>query len=53
MHYFTITLDKDGYRGRFYYNSELMWWTEGYSSRANAENAIRALRTHAASAPLR
>lgn len=36
-----------------YYNNELLWWTEGYSSRANAENAIRSLRAHAASAPLR
>jgi uncharacterized protein YegP (UPF0339 family) len=53
MYYFTITDDKDGYRARFYYNDELIWWTEGYSSVANAENAIAALRVHAASAPLR
>lgn len=53
MHYFRITLDDDGYRARFYYNGELMWWTEGYKRRATAENAIRSLRVHAASAPLR
>lgn len=53
MHYFTITLDQDGYRGRFYYNGELMWWTEGYTEKRTAENAIASLRTHAATAPLR
>jgi uncharacterized protein YegP (UPF0339 family) len=53
MHFFRITLDGDGYRARFYYNNELIWWTEGYRHRAGAENAIQALRLHAASAPLR
>jgi uncharacterized protein YegP (UPF0339 family) len=53
LYYFRITSDKDGYRARFYYNQELIWWTEGYVRRAGAENAIRAMRGHAASAPLR
>lgn len=53
MHYFRITHDRDGWRARFYYNHELMWWTEGYVHRAGAENAIAALRKHAATAPLR
>jgi uncharacterized protein YegP (UPF0339 family) len=53
MYYFRITRDGDGYRARFYYNSELMWWTEGYVRQVDAENAIRALRLNAASAPLR
>jgi uncharacterized protein YegP (UPF0339 family) len=53
MHYFTITQDRDGYRARFYYNGELMWWTEGYSSLANAQNAIDSLRANAGTAPQR
>ena len=53
MYYFRITHDKDGWRARFYYSGELMWWTEGYSSEAKARNAIQSLRVHAASAPLR
>jgi uncharacterized protein len=52
MYYFRITHDQDGYRARFYYNRELIWWTEGYVHRAGAEDAIRALRAHAASAPM-
>jgi len=53
MYFFRITHDRDGYRARFYYNDELIWWTEGYVNQQGAENAIRALRLHAASAPLR
>lgn len=51
-YYFTITYDRDGYRARFYYSGTLVWWTEGYSSRANAENALAAIRANAATAPL-
>jgi uncharacterized protein YegP (UPF0339 family) len=53
MYYFTITRDGDGFRARFYYNQELIWWTEGYTRIAGAENAIRAIREHGSSAPLR
>jgi len=53
MYFFRITADNDGYRARFYYNQELIWWTEGYTRRAGAENAITAARQHAATAPLR
>jgi uncharacterized protein YegP (UPF0339 family) len=53
MYYFRITHDEDGYRARFYYQGELMWWTEGYSRRDKAENALRAIRAYAATAPLR
>lgn len=52
--YYKITLDGDGYRARLYSNNgQLVWWTEGYSSRAGAENAIQLNRQHAATAPLR
>jgi uncharacterized protein YegP (UPF0339 family) len=51
-YHFKITQDNDGWRARFYYNQELIWWTEGYSRIAGAENAILAMRQHAANAPL-
>jgi uncharacterized protein YegP (UPF0339 family) len=40
--YFTIKKDRDGYRARLYgANNELVWWTEGYVTKASATNAIR------------
>lgn len=40
--YFTIRLDQDGYRARLWSaNHQLIWWTEGYVGKADAENAIR------------
>ena len=40
-HTFEIYKDKAGeYRVRFKYNSEIMFSTEGYSSKASAKNAI-------------
>jgi uncharacterized protein YegP (UPF0339 family) len=55
MYYYKITYDDDGWRARFYSasNGRLIWWTEGYSSYANAESAVTILRANAASAPLR
>lgn len=38
---FTIQLDKDGYRARLWSGSDLIWWTEGYIRKADAENAVR------------
>jgi len=52
-YFFSLTHDGDGWRARFYYNNELIWWTEGYVNRAGAENVIRAIREHGSSAPLR
>jgi uncharacterized protein YegP (UPF0339 family) len=52
-YYFTIRHDRDGWRARFYYRGELIWWTEGYARRAGAENALDAIRAYAATAPLR
>ncbi|MDX3910957.1 MAG: DUF1508 domain-containing protein [Sphingobium sp.] len=41
---FEITKDKKGeYRVRFRYNSETMFSTEGYSSKASAKNAIESI----------
>lgn len=44
-HTFEITKDKAGeYRVKFKYNSETMFTTEGYSSKASAQNAIESIK---------
>ena len=43
-HYFKIKQNKKGeYVAYFMYNSETMFWTEGYSSKASAKNAIESV----------
>ncbi|WIW95317.1 YegP family protein [Altererythrobacter rubellus] len=40
-HRFEIRKNKKGeFVSYFIYNSETIWWTEGYSSKASANNAI-------------
>ena len=40
-HKFVIEQNKAGeYVAKFKHNSELIWWTEGYSSKTAARNAI-------------
>lgn len=44
-HQFEIYKDKAGeYRVRFKYNSETMFSTEGYASKASAQNAIDSMK---------
>ena len=44
-HKFEIWKDKKGeYRVRFKYNSEVMFSTEGYASKASAQNAIDSIK---------
>ena len=44
-HKFEIWKDKrDEYRVRFKYNSETIFSTEGYSSKASAKNAIESIK---------
>ena len=44
-HTFEIYKDKAGeFRVRFKYNSEIMFSTEGYSSKASAQNAIESIK---------
>jgi hypothetical protein len=44
-HKFEIYKDKAGeYRVRFKYNSETMFSTEGYASKASAQNAIESIK---------
>lgn len=44
--------DKSGeYRAYFEYNSEKIFWTEGYSSKASAKNAIESIKKNGPGAP--
>ena len=43
-HKFTVKKNKAGeYVARFMHNSEVIFWTEGYSSKTNARNAIASI----------
>jgi len=49
--YFAIVPASGGYRGHAYGNNhELVWWTEVYTQKAGAWNAINLLKTGAATA---
>ena len=44
-HKFFIRKDKAGeYRASFEYNGEKIFWTEGYSSKSSAQNAIDSIK---------
>lgn len=52
--YFKVKSASGGYRACFYGgNGELVWWTEVYTSKQSAEQAVRFAKSNAASAPLR
>jgi uncharacterized protein YegP (UPF0339 family) len=52
-HTFEISKDKAGeYRVKFKYNSETMFSTEGYSSKAAAQNAIESIKKNGPAAPV-
>jgi len=52
-HKFEIWKDKAGeYRVKFKYNSETMFSTEGYSSKAAAQNAIDSMKKNGPGAPV-
>ncbi len=52
-HKFEISKDKAGeYRVKFKYNSETMFSTEGYSSKAAAQNAIDSMKKNGPGAPV-
>ena len=51
-HKFEISKDKAGeYRVKFKYNSEVMFTTEGYSSKAAAQSAIDSIKKNGPGAP--
>ncbi len=44
-HYFEIKKNKAGeYVAYFKYNNEAIWWSEGYASKASAQNAIESVK---------
>jgi uncharacterized protein YegP (UPF0339 family) len=52
-HKFEIYKDKAGeFRVRFKFNSEVMFASEGYSSKAAAQNAIDSLKKNGPDAPI-
>jgi hypothetical protein len=52
-HKFVIEQNKSGeYVAKFKYNSELIFWTEGYSSKANAKKAIESIKKNGPEAPI-
>ena len=52
-HKFEIYKDKAGeFRVRFKYNSEVMFSTEGYSSKDSAKNAIDSIKKNGPGAPV-
>ena len=51
-HRFEIRKNKAGeFVAYFIYNSETIFWTEGYSSKASAQNAIDSIKTNGPGAP--
>ena len=52
-HKFEIYKDKKGeFRVRFKYNSEIMFSTEGYTSKSSAQNAIVSIKRNGRGAPV-
>ncbi len=52
-HKFEIYKDKAGeFRVRFKYNSETMFSTEGYATKASAQNAIDSIKKNGPDAPV-
>ncbi len=51
-HRFEIYKDKAGeFRARFMYNAEVIFSTEGYTTKASARNAIVSIKTNGPAAP--
>lgn len=52
-HHFEIYKDKSKeFRVRFKYNSEVMFSTQGYSSKSSAQNAIDSIKKNGPDAPV-
>lgn len=51
-HKFVIEKNKAGeFVAKFKYNNELIFWTEGYASKAGAVNAIESIKKNGPEAP--
>ena len=52
-HKFVIEKNKAGeFVAKFKYNSEVIFWTEGYTSKASARNAIESILKNGPAAPV-
>jgi len=52
-HTFKINKQKNGeFQASFEYNGEKIFWTEGYSSKASAKNAIESIKKNGPGAPI-
>ena len=52
-HKFVIEQNKSGdYVAKFKYNSETIFWTEGYSSKSGAKDAIASILKNGPGAPV-
>ena len=49
---FEIVPDNKGCHARFITNGRIIWWTESYTSRANAKNAIDLIKAFGPGAPV-
>ena len=53
-HYFEIKKNKAGeFVAKFKYNAEIIFWTEGYKSKASAKNAIESILKNGPGAEVR
>jgi uncharacterized protein YegP (UPF0339 family) len=53
MHHFKIVAAKDGQsRVQFVYNSEVIFWSENYKSKASAKNCIESMKKNAPGAAI-
>jgi uncharacterized protein YegP (UPF0339 family) len=52
-HKFVIEKNKAGeFVAKFKYNSEIIFWTEGYTSKASARGAIESIQKNGPGAPI-
>lgn len=52
-HKFVVEKNKAGeFVAKFKYNSEVIFWTEGYASKAGAKNAIESILKNGPAAPV-
>lgn len=49
---FEIVNDSKGFHARFWSNGNIIWWTESYTSKANAKAGVGIISVYAEDAPL-
>lgn len=52
MYKFNIVKTTKGFHAQFLYNSTIIFWTENYTSEANALNAIHSIALNAKGSPI-